>query len=344
MCEGQAPRAPRLRALLCEGQAPRAPRLRALFVSAKPRAVAVTGLTGFIGRRLAIKLTAASIDTRAIVRRPAAVLDGCIAPWVAALDDVDALADALAGVDAVVHLAGTVRGVGPGDFAGANSHAVTHLCAAARRQAKPPAMLLVSSLAATEPQLSHYAASKRAGEQALAAHAEIDSTVIRPPAVYGPGDREMTPLFRLMRHGWVLVPGNAAQKLSFLYVDDLADAILCWLQAPRQFQGRMFSIDDGTEDGYDWRAIAAAAGARKMRELVIPTALLQAAAMVNVGLSRLLGRAPMLTPGKVRELGHDRWVGDGDDFAAATGWQPRHNLASGLEVTLKAEGLRMRDG
>ena len=262
------------------------------------------------------------------------MLDARISAWVAALDDVDALAGVLAGVDAVVHLAGAVRGERPQDFAAANSEAVNHLCAAALRQAKPPAMLLVSSLTATEPQLSDYAASKRAGEQALAPHPQLDWTVIRPPAVYGPGDREMTPLFRLMRRGWVLVPGNPAQRLSFLYVDDLADAILCWLQAPRTYSGRQFSIDDGAEDGYDWPAIAAAAGAGKARVLVIPTPVLNGVAKVNVGVSRLLGRAPMLTPGKVRELGHDRWVGSGDDFAAATGWQPRHNLADGLELTL----------
>ena len=299
----------------------------------KSPTVAVTGLTGFVGRRLAIKLAAASIETRAIVRRPVAALGAHISPWVAALDDLDALAGALAGVDAVVHLAGTVRGARPGDFAAANSEAVSHLCAAALRQAKPPSVLLVSSLAATEPQLSDHAASKRAGEQALAAHPQIDSTVIRPPAVYGPGDRELTPLFRLMRRGWVLVPGNPSQRLSFLYVDDLADAILCWLQAPRSFRGRQFSIDDGAEDGYDWPAIAAAAGGRRTRVLVIPKPLLQGAAKVNVGLSQLLGRAPMLTPGKVRELGHGRWVGGGDDFGAATGWRPRHDLASGLELT-----------
>ena len=300
----------------------------------KAPTIAVTGLTGFIGRRLAIKLATAPFETRAIVRRPAAGLDSRISAWVAALDDVDALADALVGVDAVVHLAGTVRGAGRRDFAAANIEAVSHLCAAALRQANPPAMLLVSSLAAAEPQLSDYAASKRAGEQALAAHPQLDWTVIRPPAVYGPGDRELTPLFRLMRHGWVLVPGNPAQRLCFLYVDDLADAILCWLQSPRSHPGRQFKIDDGAEDGYDWPAIAAAAGVGKVRLLVIPRPLLKGVAKANLGLSRLLGRAPMLTPGKVRELGHGRWVGSGGDFAAATGWRPRHNLASGLELTL----------
>ena len=272
------------------------------------------------------------------------MLDARLSPWVAALDDVDALAGALAGVDAVVHLAGAVRGSRPRDFAAANGESVSCLCAAALCQAEPPAMLLVSSLAAAEPQLSDYAASKRAGELALAAHPQIDSTVIRPPAVYGPGDRELTPLFRLMRCGWVLVPGNPAQRLSFLHVDDLADAVLCWLRAPRRCRGRRFNIDDGAEDGYDWPAIAAAAGARRTRILVIPTPVLQAAAKANVGFSRLLGRAPMLTPGKVRELGHDRWVGDGDGFAAATGWRPRHDLASGLELTFAAGGRRKRDG
>ncbi len=299
----------------------------------KPPTVAVTGLTGFIGRRLAVKLAAASIETRAIVRQPATALDADVSPWVAALDDVDALAGALAGVDAVVHLAGTVRGARPRDFAAANSEAVSHLCAAALRQAKPPSMLLVSSLAATEPQLSDYAASKRVGEQMLAAHPQIDWTIIRPPAVYGPGDRELTPLFRLMQRGWGLVPGNPAQRLSFLYVDDLADAILCWLQAPRHCGGRRFSIDDGAEDGYDWPAIVAAAGAGEARVLVIPTPVLKGVAKVNVALARLLGRAPMLTPGKIRELGHGRWVGGGEDFGAVTGWRPRHDLASGLKLT-----------
>ena len=266
------------------------------------------------------------------------MLDARISPWTAALDDVDALAGALAGVDAVVHLAGAVRGARPRDFAAANSEAVGHLCAAALRQPKPPAMLLVSSLAATEPQLSDYAASKRAGEKVLAAHPQVDSTVIRPPAVYGPGDRELMPLFRLMRRGWVLVPGNPAQRLSFLYVDDLADAILCWLQAPRRCRGRQFTIDDGTEDGYDWPAVAAAAaGGGRTRMLVIPKRLLQIAAQANVGLSHLLGRAPMLTPGKARELRHDRWVGGGDDFGAATGWRPRQDLASGLALMFNSE-------
>ena len=271
---------------------------------------------------------------RAVLRRPTTALDSEIEPWLACLGNPQALEEALVGMDAVIHLAGAVRGRRPEDFRLANVDAVRHLAAAAAGQKRPPAFLLVSSLAASQPQLSDYAASKRAGERALSAQPDLDWTIVRPPAVYGPGDVELRPMLRLLRRGLTVVPGNARQRLSFLHVDDLVSAILRWLEDPARCRRRQFSIDDGTADGYDWPAIAAAAGGSGKRTLVIPPYALMLAARMNVLLSRLRRRAPMLTPGKVRELLHDRWV-DGDDrYGAVTGWRPRHNLASGMEQTL----------
>ena len=271
---------------------------------------------------------------RAVLRRPTTALDSEIEPWLACLGNPLALEEALVGMDAVIHLAGAVRGRRPEDFRLANVDAVRHLAAAAAGQKRPPAFLLVSSLAASQPQLSDYAASKRAGERVLSAQPDLDWTIVRPPAVYGPGDVELRPMLRLLRRGLTVVPGNARQRLSFLHVDDLVSAILRWLEDPARCRRRQFSIDDGMADGYDWPAIAAAAGGSGKRTLVIPPYALMLAARVNVLLSRLRRRAPMLTPGKVRELLHDRWV-DGDDrYGAVTGWRPRHNLASGMEQTL----------
>ena len=295
------------------------------------RPVAVTGLTGFIGRRLAPQLVRAGFRVRAILRRPAFAADSAIEPRIVPLNDPDGLAKVLCGVEAVVHLAGAVRGRTAADFAPANVEAVANLCAAAGRQALPPALLLVSSLAASRPQLSPYAASKRAGEQALLAHPHLDWTILRPPVVYGPGDKALTSLFKLMRRGLTLVPGNARQRLSFLHVDDLVAAILCWLDNPGRCRQGQFSIDDGTPDGYDWPAIAAAGGAEKLR--VLPLGVLRLASQLNLGLSRLFGYAPMLTPGKVRELAEDRWLGGDGGYGAVTGWRPRHDLASGLAQT-----------
>ncbi len=297
------------------------------------RIVAVTGLTGFIGRRLAVKLAASSFKTRAIVRRPPGGLDLGFAPHQVGLDDVDALAEILVGVDAIVHLAGSVRGSRPADFAAANQDAVANLCQAAARQQRPPAFLLVSSLAASRPDLSHYAASKRAGEQVLFGYSQLAWTILRPPVVYGPGEVELKLLFRLMRRGLTLVPGNRHQRLSFLHVDDLADAILCWLRDPERCRHGQFSIDDGVVNGYDWPSVTVAAGATHSLTLVLPKRMLHLVAWANVLLSRLFGYAPMLTPGKVRELAHDRWVGRDDCYGVVTGWHPRHQLASGLEQT-----------
>ena len=298
--------------------------------SCLPGTIAVTGLTGFIGRRLAGKLTRLRADVRALVRS-AGVLDAGIQPYRVALDDMDGLANALAGVTAVVHLAGAVRGRGYHDFRGANVDAVANLCLAIDRQSPRPPLLLISSAAAQRPQLSDYAASKRAGEEILGAWPHLDHTVLRPPAVYGPGEREMRPLLNWMRRGLTVIPGNPRQRLGFLHVDDLAEAIIAWLRDPSRCRHGLFEVDDGTPDGYDWPAIARAAGRPRNRTVVVPVPWLDTVARANLWLSRLLRYAPMLTPGKVRELAQESWRGGDGSFGVLTGWRPRYDLASGLE-------------
>jgi nucleoside-diphosphate-sugar epimerase len=64
--------------------------------------------------------------------------------------------------------------------------------------------------------------------------------------------------------------------------------------------------------------------------------VLSAAAFLASEAQRLVGRAPMLTPGKVRELFHPEWVCGHAEFSARTGWQPRVSLAAGLRATLPA--------
>ncbi len=293
---------------------------------------AVTGLTGFIGARLAGKLLGLHAGVRAIVRSPHS-LDAAIRQRLAPLDDPDGLTEALAGVDAVVHLAGAVRGRSIEDFRAANIDAVANLCTAIDRQSPRPPLLLISSLAASRPELSDYAASKYAGEQALAAWPHLDCTILRPPAVYGPGEREMRPLLDWMRRGLTLVPGNPGQRLAFLHVDDLADAIVTWLREPARCRHGLFHIDDGMPSGYDWPAIVRAVGAPRNRTVVLPAGLLNAVARLNLALSGVLGYVPMLTPGKVRELTQGSWQGDDGSFGVLTGWRPRFDLERGLEHT-----------
>ncbi len=297
-------------------------------------AVALTGATGFIGHELQSQMLAAGYHVRALVRpdsqHRSQLLAGIHAVDVA-LTDKRKLVSALDGVAMVVHCAGAVRGAVPSDFANANIDGVRHLCLAAAAQSTPPHILLISSLAASRPQLSNYAHSKFEGEQVLRSMASLSWTILRPPAVYGPGDREMLPLFRAIRAGLALILGPSAQRLSLLHVEDLGRAVLACIDHQSVCSGLIFELDDGQERGYSWRdIISAARGVMPVCELHVPRSLLLALARLNLRLCALFGRAPMLTPGKVRELSEPSWLCDNSDLHAATGWVPQIPLRAGL--------------
>ena len=154
-------------------------------------------------------------------------LSGLNIDWIeGALEDVDSLRRLVRGADAVVHCAGAVRGATQAHFDRLNVDGVARLVRAAVEQHPLPRFLFISSLAAREPGLSHYAGSKRRAETVLADQAgNMSWVVLRPPAVYGPGDKETLPLWRWMARGFAFVLGSGQTRFSMLYVDDLSAAI-----------------------------------------------------------------------------------------------------------------------
>jgi len=164
------------------------------------------------------------------------------------------------------------------------------------------------------------------------------TTIFRPPAVYGPGDREMAPLLRCMQHGVAPVLGSSAARFSMLYVEDLTEAIRQTLARPDWAPGP-FEIHDGHPGGYSWEEVMTTVSRilrRPLRALRVPLALLRAAAAGNLLLAQLCGTLPMLTPGKVRELTHPDWVCHDAPLREATGWTPRIHLEAGMRLTIDA--------
>ncbi|MGN6481793.1 NAD-dependent epimerase/dehydratase family protein [Luteibacter sp.] len=304
--------------------------------------IALTGATGFIGAALSEHLVKAGYRVRALYRprrgRTMPCADGL--KWIAGdLDDQDALAELMRGAVAMVHCAGSVRGASQADFDRVNEQGVIHVVDAAVREPACQRFLLISSLAAREPALSDYAGSKRRGERALAERAgRLNWAAIRPPAVYGPGDREMLPLFQGMERGIAAIPGAGDGRFSMIHVADLASAVVAWLGA-RTESGAIYELDDGHARGYDWDTVLGTAAqvlrqGAPIRRLKIPVAVLRTVAQVNRLGARLFGYAPMLTPGKVREITHADWVSDSTAFVQATGWRPVVNFRDGLAQTL----------
>jgi nucleoside-diphosphate-sugar epimerase len=309
-----------------------------------PRTLALTGATGFIGTALRRQLVSAGWEVRALHRRrvpqPQSGSDDTRIRWVCgSLSDPDSLRRLLKGASAVVHCAGAVRGASAEQFNQVNVAGVARLVQAARELHPTPRFLLISSLAAREPALSFYAASKRGGEDTLRTLAgPMATTIFRPPAVYGPGDREMAPLLRCMQHGVAPVLGSSAARFSMLYVEDLTEAIRQTLARPDWAPGP-FEIHDGHPGGYSWEEVMTTVSrilSRPVRTLRIPVALLRAAAAGNLLLAQLCGTLPMLTPGKVRELTHPDWVCHDAPLREATGWTPRIRLEAGMRLTIDA--------
>ncbi len=307
-----------------------------------PRTLALTGATGFIGSALLGHLTASGWRVRALYRARGKRCEDPSVEWVpGALEEPESLERLVHQTDAVVHCAGRVRARSAADFMQVNAEGAACLARALSQQARPPRLLLVSSLAAREPGLSAYAASKRRGEEMVAQIARtaprpVPWAVLRPPAVYGLGDRDVLPLMRWMGRGVGLTLGPPGARFSLLYVDDLAAAVRHWLDAPSDTTG-IFEVHDGQPGGYSWEELARRIGelrGRRVRRIRVPAAALSGLARVNALLAASKGRVPMLTAGKVRELRHSDWVCDNTRFTQATGWRPENTLEDGLRRTL----------
>jgi len=308
--------------------------------------LALTGATGFIGGAAACYFADTGWRVRALARNHTRTTSPRLRhiEWVrGSLADRSALDRLVDGARAVVHCAGAVRGWNERDFDLVNVDGLANVVAAAARQGVPGRFVSLSSLAAREPRLSPYAASKRRGEQVLAERADGMSWVaLRPPAVYGPGDPASTPLLRSLMRGVALVPGAAANRFSLLYVDDLVAAIDACLCAPADAPSSgVFELHDGRPAGYDWHDLASIASdlrGRTVRTVVVPEWLLDKVAGLSAAWGRISGRAPMLTRNKVRELTHPDWVCDNGSFIESYSWNPETDFATGLRRSLAVDG------
>jgi len=308
--------------------------------------IAVTGASGFIGQSICRQLTSQDYSLRALIRSPrqlslpalqnAQIIQGNLA-------DQDSLNRLVDGADAVIHCAGAVRGATQAQFDHVNVEGTENLLRAIKTGRTTPRLLSLSSLAAREPRLSYYSTSKYRAEQVLRNEGDgIAWTILRPPAVYGPGDRELLPLFRLMAHGIAVTAGSPAARFSMLYVEDLSNAVVAWLRSDPVVE-KTYSLDDGQLQGYNWHDIGRIVGEvcdRKVRVIRAASWLLDIPAWLNRRISPVIGGSPMLTPEKLRELRHPDWVCDSADFQFDVDWQPQFQLAEGLRATPNWPGYR----
>lgn len=289
--------------------------------------LAVTGGTGFVGSHLVDVATAAGHQVVALTRREQEARDGVA--WIDGdLSDRAALERLVSGADAVIHVAGVITAHSAEAFEKGNVEGTLAMLAAATAGGVRR-FVHVSSLAAREPKLSLYGASKARAEE-LVFGSGLDWAIVRPPAVYGPGDKETLELFRMAKLGVMLMPPKG--RISVIHADDLARLLLA-LAAPEAPAGILAEPDDGKPGGWSHREFARALGAAVGTKPAIvssPGILLRLAARADQLFRREKAK---LTVDRAAYFSHRNWVVEPKRAVPAALWHPRIETREGLRNT-----------
>lgn len=298
-------------------------------MSAKGDLVAITGATGFVGQAVLMAAGRHRIDVRALTRRKQRLRGGV--EWTLGdLSDKAALKRLMEGASAVIHIAGVVNAPDAAGFEEGNVQGTLRVIEAAHEMGVAR-MVHVSSLAAREPQLSIYGASKLRGEKLVRASG-LDWTVVRPPAVFGPRDTDMLELFRLARRGVVPLPPPG--RLSVIHVADLAELLLALLPSSEEATHQIFEPDDGEPGGWTHVRLAQAIGAAVRDKPIRAISLSPALVRFGARADRLFrGSKAKLTPDRARYICHPDWtVGEGAQPPRSL-WRPKIDTLEGLQGT-----------
>lgn len=285
--------------------------------------IAVTGATGFVGGRLLE--VAAGRPLACLTRRAQEPREGVT--WVRGdLSNTQALDELCADADAVIHIAGVINGDAAA-FEEGNVLGTARLLEAAAKQGVER-FVHVSSLAAREPEVSLYGASKRRSEQ-LVLDSGLDAVIVRPPAVYGPGDRETLELFKMAKRGLVVLPPPG--RLSLIHADDLADLLLRLAEGGPS--GTILEPDDGTHNGLSHKQFADALGRAVGKN---PRSFSMSPRLVRLGArfdSFFRGSKAKLTADRAAYFCHPDWVVREERRPSPNFWQPRISAEKGLADT-----------
>lgn len=310
----------------------------------------VTGGAGFVGSHL-IEALIDRGDEVVCIERPGAPrgwLDGLPLDFVdSGLDDPAALDRHLDGADVVFHLAALTAAANAERYYAVNAEGTANLMRAASRAARPPRVILMSSLAAVGPcrngdllsartvpyPLSHYGQSKLLAESVARSYGDVvPQTTLRFPPVYGPRERDVLIMFRLVQRGLALTVGSWDREISLIFVADAVAALLAAAAEPAT--GRTYTV--AHPEPVTWRRFAETVGAvmgRTPKLLALPRSAALAVAVAAETSAALLGRRAILNRQKIREMTQRRWVCDVRTALRELRFEPRFPIERGVIET-----------
>jgi nucleoside-diphosphate-sugar epimerase len=304
----------------------------------------VTGGTGFIGTHLLERLSAEGVPARALVRRDASLPCG-VETVRGDLVSGGGLAEALQGVDTVIHLAGVTKALRREDYYQGNGRATRNLALAIGR--RPIRFVHVSSLAAIGPSTdgrpvredepphppATYGKSKLEAERAVR-ELTPEAVIVRPAVVYGPRDTDVFKLLQSVSRGLIVEIAGGERFFSAIYVEDLVQGILAAARCPRAAGRDYFLAHPKTLTWQDLSSAAATIMRRRPRTLKIPLPAAMAIGACAEWIARLTGRPGIISREKIAEARHTWWTCDTTRATAELGFTAPTSIADGLAETL----------
>ncbi|MBM4403442.1 MAG: NAD(P)-dependent oxidoreductase [Candidatus Cloacimonetes bacterium] len=311
--------------------------------------IAVTGANGFVGSNLANHLSQAGHCVLSLVRASAdtsLLPPGCD---IQAVDyqDLSSLQTNLDGYDVLIHSAGKTRTINYSQMHESNVLATLHILRALNQLPSIKHFIFISSQAVSgfstdmtlkredDPPrpITHYGKSKHRAEELIRRQCKRPWTIIRPVSVFGEGDHDFLPLFRMAEKGIKIRIGNRKRYVNLIYVRDLCRFIESTIFSP-QTTGQILFASDGNAYCYDeiQDQIGETCGGIK-REIIIPEALVKMGAKVMDSIGLIIGKAPLLNSHKVKEMLAPAWLCSIDKARELINWHPDGDLKDQFQRT-----------
>lgn len=249
-----------------------------------------------------------------------------------------------------IHNAGLTRSASPDELYTVNAEYLKNILdAVSLSGVELKKFVFVSSLAAFGPAeysqggivtnssiphpLTAYGKSKLKAEQYLAEYVDLDYVIIRPTAVYGPRERDLLTVYKMLNKGLEIIIGSKHQILTFIYVEDLVNIIIKSLYYQNKNRA-FFATDNLTYTIVEYNNFIKKALGKKCVRLVIPFTIFKVIAWLSEKIGKIKGVYPPLNIDKANELAAKSWHCDMQTTIEELGYCPTVNLERGIKLTI----------
>ncbi len=319
--------------------------------------VLITGASGFVGGHLAETLARQKVRVKLLVRptsklafKPTPNMELCYGD----VTDLASVKKAAKGVKVIYHLAGILRGSDFSAYERVNAEGTRNVCKAALEQKGLKRLVYVSSLSAAGPSsvegpidetdppkpVSFYGQTKFMGEKIVLSYkSKLPVVILRPGAVYGPRETDIFEYFKMVDSHLVVIGGGDAQKISFVYVDDLVNAILLAGHSPKAV-GKTYFVSDG--QSYNWGKITQVIGnklGKSYSTIKIPLGIVKVVASLGDAIAKATGKSilpPIVSRDKLKEAEVPGWACKNDKLCKELGFKPQYDITRGIQKTVEA--------